>query len=767
MRRYGDGVALVLGIARIEARAGRAAQVEPGHLLLGLSKLCGADLGVPATLPRKAVETDAAALRGCFERAGVDPDRLRRRLRRALASSDAGPSRDHDRDAGRDGAEPARDHDRDAGRGGAEPAAGPPPGGAVPHRDRGARRAFARAGELAGDEPAGAVALLRAVLESPTPPCREVFDRLGVPDPLSAFFPGTPDTPFLDRYGRDLTRLAREDRLPPLIGRRGELLALARALVQQRKANPVLVGEAGVGKTGIVEGLAHLLAQPDAPKPLAGARIVELTMSALVAGTKYRGELEERMLAVLGEARDTPGLILFIDEVHTVLTAADILKPALARGEVRCIGATTPAEYRRSIEQDPALRRRFQLVRVEEPTRTEAVEILEGLRGRLAGQHGVEIAGGVPAAAVDLALRYLPELRLPDKAIDLVDQACAAARIRTLSPDDTKPLFVGPDEIAAAVAERAGLPVQRVTAGEAERLLGLEEDLRRRVVGQQEAVAAVADAIRTARAGLGDPRRPVGVFLFAGPTGTGKTELAKALAEALFDDERRLIRIDMSEYQERHAVSRLLGAPPGYVGHDRDGQLSGPLRDHPHSVVLFDEVEKAHPEVLDVFLQIFDEGQLTDAQGRRVSFTETVVILTTNLGSERGEPAGFNAAAAAPQVMAALRRHLRPELLGRIGRVVVFDPLTERELRRVAAKLVERVAARLTGRAVTLDLTDAAYDLLVGRAVAERSGARALEQAVDRLLVVPLGRALLTGRVQDGAAVRVDAAGEELAWTTR
>jgi ATP-dependent Clp protease ATP-binding subunit ClpC len=767
---YTDAVSLALGIARIEAQSGRSAQVGPGHLLMGLTRLCDSDVnamlrGGPEAAMRRSAEEEAAQLRGRFAVAGVGPARLRRRLRAALAAGDLAPAAD-----------------------------------TRPHRSKAARRAFSRAQELAAAGTPGAVDLLRAVLELPGTACGEVLGELGIADPVAAFFPESRSapavagerladaaTPVLDSYGRDLTRLAREGRLAPLIGRRAELRAVARALVRQRKANAVLVGHAGVGKTGIVEGLAARLAGPGAPAGLAGTRIVELSMSALVAGARYRGDFEERMEAILAEARAVPGLILFIDELHTVLgaggrgasDAASILKPALTRGDLRCIGATTPGEYRLHIESDPALERRFEVIWVDEPTRAEAVAIVDGLRPQLAGRHGVDIDEDVPRAAVDLAIRYLPARRLPDKAIDVVDQACASARIQTLSPGrrEAGQARITAGDLAAVVAGAARIPLQRVVASEAERLLGMEEHLRRRVIAQDEAIAAVAGAIRASRAGLGDPRRPVGVFLFAGPTGSGKTELAKALAEFLFEDDRRLIRIDMSEYQERHSVSRLLGAPPGYIGHEREGQLSGPLRDHPCSVVLFDEVEKAHPEVLDLFLQIFDEGQLTDARGRRVSFTESVVILTSNLGAAAaaaGRPLGFAAPApragpaparhaATERVMAALRRSLRPELLGRIGRVVVFDPLTRPALRQVAGKLIDRVRDRLADRAITITLADAAYDLLL--ACVDGTGARALEQAVERLLVQPLSRELLAGRLADGASVRVEAAGDALRFT--
>ena len=624
----------------------------------------------------------------------------------------------------------------------------------------------------------------------------------------------------LRRFGRDLTALAAKGALPPLIGRREEMLKITQILLQSRKNNLILVGEPGVGKTGIVEGFAQLLAEGKLPDALGRPAVIEISLTSLVAGTKYRGEFEERLEAVVREASCEPKPILFIDEIHLLLgagsasgsmDAANILKPALARGAIRVIGATTIREYRQTIEKDGALERRFQEMRIEEPSADEAVAILLALRPRLEAHHGVALDEAALRAAVEWSVRYLPDFRLPDKALDLVDQACAAVRFRTLTPlvlveeehcgetPQARPAarrsshVVGREEIAAAVAARCGIPVGTLTANEGAQLMALEGDLGRRVKGQPEAISAVAEAVRLARAGLKKPGRPMGVFLFVGPSGTGKTELAKALAENLFHDERRLIRFDMSEFMEEHSVAKLIGSPPGYVGHDAGGQLTDAIRTFPYSVVLFDEIEKAHPRVLDLFLQIFDEGTLTDAQGRKCDFRESVIILTSNLGSGGGPVKRFMGFAVGDEAEAsaseankqraeeAIRKHLRPELVNRLTKVVHFKPLGIETAREILGKLVVELNARLGNVAVPqqeedsgaetppqrsaarrsshvrVEVDESAEELILREGFSEEYGARNLERVMDRMLGTLIAEALLSGRITPGQTIRLEA----------
>ncbi|MDQ7858601.1 MAG: ATP-dependent chaperone ClpB [Armatimonadota bacterium] len=722
----------------------------------------------------------------------------------------------------------------------------------------------------------------------------EIRGRQRVTDP-------TPETKYqvLEKYGRDLTQLAAAGKLDPVIGRDEEIRRVIQVLSRRTKNNPVLIGDPGVGKTAIVEGLAQRIVKGDVPEGLKHRRVVQLDMGALVAGTKYRGEFEDRLKAVLREIAASEGqIILFIDELHTVvgagaaegaIDAANLLKPMLARGELHAIGATTLDEYRKHIEKDAALERRFQPVLVGEPSVADTISILRGLKERYEVHHGVRIADSAVIAAATLSDRYISARFLPDKAIDLIDEAAsrlrmeidskpaeldevdrrimqleierealrretdpasrdrlarleeelatlreqsgalrarweqekaaitaireikqkieearhgiedaerradleAAARLRYGTiPDLEKQLKaaeerlravqedgrllneeVTADEVAEVVARWTGIPVSRLLEGEMAKLLHLEDRLHERVIGQDEAVTAVADAIRRARAGLKDPRRPIGSFLFLGPTGVGKTELARALAGQLFDDEDALVRLDMSEYQERHTVSRLVGAPPGYVGYDEGGQLTEAIRRRPYRVVLFDEIEKAHMDVFNLLLQIMDDGRLTDGHGRTVDFKNTVIIMTSNLGSRHlqgldpRDPAAFEMARVL--VLGDLRKALRPEFLNRIDEIIVFRPLSEEQLVEIVGLQVANLAARLAGQGVGLEVTDAAKQYLAREGYNPDFGARPLRRLIQREIENTVARKVLAGEVRAGDTVVVDYQGERLVFATR
>ncbi len=603
---------------------------------------------------------------------------------------------------------------------------------------------------------------------------------------------GPTPTPLLDQFGRDLSRMAARGRLSPIVGRVDEMDLVAQVLLRRNKNNPVLLGEAGVGKTAVVEGFAQRLADPSCPEPLQNRRIIELGVGSLVAGTKFRGEFEERLLGIAKEAADNPGVILFFDEIHTLvgagaggrdaLDASNILKPALARGELRCVGATTIAEYRRFIEADPALERRFEKVLVDEPTPAEAVEILSHLRPYLESHHQVEILPEALDVAVELTSRHVLDRQLPDKALDAVDQSCARKRLQRYARGPAEaggptadPVRVLAKDVATTVSQWTGIPLAKISGEAAKSLLNMEDELKTRVFGQQRAVRAVARTVLTAKAGLAEPDRPLGVFFFTGPTGVGKTHLAKSLAEVLFGDVKRLVRIDMSEYAEAHTVSNLIGAPPGYVGHEREGTLISALRTHPHCIVLFDEVEKAHPKVFDLFLQIFDEGRLQGTHGKSADFTQSVIILTSNIDPRPVHEAvvGFGAEEAAedegpPDAREALLTRLRPELVNRIDEVITFDHLDEASLRRIVHRYVAGIEDLLKPRRLTLELDAAVYDRLIELGVSDEYGARELRRAVDLHLRQPLAAEILArgngirrirGSVEDGE-IRFEAVAE-------
>ena len=633
----------------------------------------------------------------------------------------------------------------------------------------------------------------------------------------------------LEKFSIDLTELARQGKLDPVVGRDYEVRRVMQTLTRRKKNNPVIIGDAGVGKTAIAEGLAQRVVAGDVPDVLKDRRVMALDMGALVAGSKFRGEFEERLKAVMDEVKSAQGeVILFIDEIHTVvgaggaegaIDASNLLKPALQRGELQCIGATTTDEYRKYIERDSALERRFQSIYLEEPTVEETVEILRALRPRYEAHHKVKLEDASLVAAARLAQRYITDRRLPDKAVDLIDEA--ASKLRIDAEDLPSPLkrlerriqelaneeeaaaqrsdyegaaqlkterlrleeeyssdrevwlrdkkidmVVDEDDIANLVSSWTGIPVFRLLEEEAQRLLDMERNLHERIVGQEEAVVAVSEAILRARSGLSDPKRPIGSFIFLGPTGVGKTELARALSEFLFDDEANMIRVDMSEYMESHTVSRLIGAPPGYIGFGEGGQLTEAVRRHPFRVILFDEIEKAHPDVFNVLLQILEDGRLTDGQGRTVDFRNTVVIMTSNLGTtELGrQPFGFlkdgkgaiDDQRLRDSVQTALKRTFRPEFLNRIDEIIVFDALTQEQIEQIVGLMAAEVQKRLTDQDITFELSPGARQWLAGEGFDPTFGARPLRRAVQRHLETPIAKGILSGEYKSGDHILVD-----------
>ncbi|MBI4665191.1 MAG: ATP-dependent Clp protease ATP-binding subunit [Nitrospinae bacterium] len=783
MLPYSPGVVAAWQIAVMETTGARMARIAPEQYLCGLMKLAEAAgyierSGQLAPADEQILRMEVETVNRLLSQSGIDRVAARRRLRQIVGVG-------------------AYDWS----------------GEKVVHRDALLKKMFDRGNAIATAFRAPAVNtvhLLEAVCESPTPIIKRLFRELNAelpalerlaeqangalaPPPQPGAEPLSQDTVSpgeapagsaendLRTLGRDLTALAKAGRIDPLIGRREELSRIERVLTRKTKSNPALVGEAGVGKTAVVEGLALRIAQGAITPALRDCRVVEIRMSALIAGTKYRGDFEERLNRIVSAAEADPKLILFLDELHTLigagdgggggLDAANILKPALARGSMRCIGATTFDEYERRIEKDPALARRFMKVVINEPSEDEALEILRGVKPAFESHHGMVIEDTAVEAAVRLSARYLKDRRLPDKAIDLLDEACSMIKVETLGPSTgAKPLGpVTARAVAEVVAERTGINVTEAENGQSARFLDLEEILLARVVGQDNAVRAVSARLRVSGAGLRDPGKPVGVFLFMGPTGVGKTYLAEQLAMALFGDERGMIRIDMSEFMEAHTVARLTGAPPGYVGHDEEGQLTGALKKRPYSLVLLDEVEKAHPQVWDLFLQVFDDGRLTDGKGRTVDASHAVFVMTSNIGSNkvRERPLGFTSHDVENDdsrkgYLMALAERFRPELINRIDDVVVFNPLDEDGIRSIARMALSGIGEILARRSIAFNADDDAINIIASKGFDPTYGARHLRRVMETLVDKPLSEYLLKGEITGGDTITMKVRGDEI-----
>ncbi len=742
-----------------ESVAAKMRDIEPEHFLAALTKLpqfCAGNAKLPEGIDLEEARSELMLVAEVLRESKIDPDMLRRLLRQAQGNHVFGK-------------------------------------GETVHRSPRSRQAFARAEAVAKEMAADSVQtghLFLAMLEERDAVwCRLLVVHRVDLDALAtlvrqrmkaqAAAPKPVGTPFLDRFGRDLTKEAREGRLGPIVGRRKELLQVIQTLARASKNNPVLVGEAGVGKTAIAEALAIRIVEGKDPQVLAGKRLVELNMGTLTAGTTLRGQFEERLTKIIAETAAHPEIIIFIDELHTMMgagtgegsmDAANILKPALARGGMRCIGATTVAEYRRYIEADPALERRFEKVLVPEPSRDETLEILRGLRPKWEKHHGVAITEEALAAAVDLSMRFDTDHQLPDKAVDLVDKAGSRTQVPVLSykPGMKTEAQTGGEmtarTIAEVLSEKIGIPLEIITGHMAglgqSRLLDMAATLKKRVIGQDAAVDRVCERLLLTQAGLGNRRGPLGVFLFLGPTGVGKTELARGMATFLFGTEDGLIRFDMSEYMEQHSVAKLIGSPPGYIGHDEEGQLTGKLRTKPYSVVLLDEVEKAHPRVFDVFLQVFDEGRITDAKGRVADARNTIFVLTSNLGAvqpKRSPALGFGAKELKDEpanFMPALQAHFRTEFLNRIDEVIAFRSLGMAEIKTILAGMLDEIAKTLTGKhGKTLRFTDEAIAAILSAGYSPEFGVRHLRRTVQTMVEIPLSQRILSGEMDSWRGV--------------